>query len=252
MQININEKFISIPPHISATWNQISFLQTTENESDKTPILVIHLMDGNVVNIPNLDTKIISDAFSAHIKHLESKVEVPASKGQTSNNDFVKAFGGILQQITGLSPDQISNMPIKIGFSTKGLPGIENIEQALQHDLSQSRSENLSPEMLEKLASMVKMMLGGDLGGFPKPEPHCNCTHCQLARTIHKSKETEEPVSEEDLKFRSWNIEDNGKDMYTVTNPCDDGEHYTVFLGNPIGCTCGQNDCEHIKAVLYS
>jgi hypothetical protein len=25
-----------------------------------------------------------------------------------------------------------------------------------------------------------------------------------------------------------------------------------VFLESPIGCTCGSNQCEHIRAVLHS
>jgi hypothetical protein len=35
-------------------------------------------------------------------------------------------------------------------------------------------------------------------------------------------------------------------------NPLDHKEHYNVFLGDPIGCSCGNNNCEHIQAVLKS
>ena len=40
--------------------------------------------------------------------------------------------------------------------------------------------------------------------------------------------------------------------LIVVTNPLDANEHYNVFLGDPIGCTCGQKNCEHIRAVLNS
>ena len=33
-------------------------------------------------------------------------------------------------------------------------------------------------------------------------------------------------------------------------DPLDPNEHYNVFLGTPLGCTCGEKDCEHIRAVL--
>ncbi|NGX33463.1 MAG: hypothetical protein K1060chlam4_01531, partial [Candidatus Anoxychlamydiales bacterium] len=40
--------------------------------------------------------------------------------------------------------------------------------------------------------------------------------------------------------------------LYRVTNPLDENEHYSVFLKDPIGCTCGKKNCEHVKAVLNS
>jgi hypothetical protein len=80
--------------------------------------------------------------------------------------------------------------------------------------------------------------------------------HCQVARAIHNEsslkKENEDIVTEEDLRFRIWDIHQTGEKLYTVTNPLDPREQYNVFLGSPLGCTCGQNNCDHIKAVLSS
>ena len=76
-----------------------------------------------------------------------------------------------------------------------------------------------------------------------------------VASEIYKKKQTEEPleeVTDEDLKFRTWDIKQPGKKLYLVTNPLDNNENYNVFLGKPVGCTCGQKYCEHIKAVLNS
>jgi hypothetical protein len=61
-----------------------------------------------------------------------------------------------------------------------------------------------------------------------------------------------EEVSDEDLKFRDWEIKQTAEQLYTVTNPLDANEHYNVFLGSPLGCTCGDKNCEHIRAVLTS
>ncbi len=60
----------------------------------------------------------------------------------------------------------------------------------------------------------------------------------------------DEDVSEEELKFKMWDIEEIDETLFKVTNPLDANEHYNVYLGNPIGCTCGKKNCEHIKAVL--
>ena len=38
--------------------------------------------------------------------------------------------------------------------------------------------------------------------------------------------------------------------MFTVTNRLDKNEKFNVYLGKPIGCTCGKEGCEHILAVL--
>lgn len=249
MKVKIDEKLICIPPHISATWDQITFLQSEEDPENQKFTLILHLVDGRVVHIPGLDSSLVDIAFSAHMKHLEGKSSAEKPEGES------KTFGGLLQQLTGLSPDQLANMPIRFGISN-GMPGMENIEMAFQHNQEQANAPDMPPEVLEKVSGMAKLVLGGDLESFPKPEPHCNCMHCQLARAIHnipKANEIEEePVSDEELTFRTWDIKETGENMYAVSNPLDQKEQYTVYLGTPVGCTCGQADCEHIKAVLYS
>lgn len=248
MKVKIDEKLICIPPHISTTWNQVAFLQSEENAETKTFTLSIHLSDGKIVQVPDLDSSIVDIAFSAHMKHLEGKTA--PEKG-----NVVKNIADLLQQVTGLSAEQLANMPIRFGI-TGAIPGMEGVEMPFQHNQAQANAPDMPPDVLEKASGMAKMVLGGDSATFPKPEPHCNCMHCQVARAVHniakKSEVKEDPILEEDLRFRSWDIKDSGEKMYQVTNPLDPKEHYTVFLGKPIGCTCGHHDCEHIKAVLYS
>ncbi len=62
----------------------------------------------------------------------------------------------------------------------------------------------------------------------------------------------EPEVKEEDLRFQQWTACRLEENMYSVTIKLDSIEHYHVYLGDPMGCTCGKKGCEHIVAVLLS
>ena len=62
----------------------------------------------------------------------------------------------------------------------------------------------------------------------------------------------DEPVPDAELSFQEWDIVQTGKDLFHVSSRLDPNEQYNVFLGNPVGCTCGKAGCEHILAVLKS
>ncbi|MCH9611310.1 MAG: hypothetical protein SP1CHLAM42_13960 [Chlamydiales bacterium] len=222
MKAKIDQNIICIPPYISTTWDQITFLHSEESVETGRLTLTLHLSSGEVISVPNLDPSIVDIAFSAHLKFMEQRRAMPA--------------GGDM-----------------LGSLKMGIPGIENLADMMQHDLSKSGTPDLPKDVLERISSMAKMMTGGDMEAFPKPEPHCNCTHCQLAKAIHGKHEEElEPVLDEELTFRSWDIQQNGDNLYLVSNPTDPAEQYNVYLGTPVGCTCGHDHCEHIKAVLSS
>ncbi len=224
MKAKIDSNIICIPPYISATWDQVTFMQSEEIPETQKLTLILHLSDGKEIAIPNLDASIVDIAFNAHLKHMEQK----------------KA-GSIPFPMDGVAQFKI------------GMPGMENLSDAMQHDLSKADTPDLPQEMLEKIAGVAKLVAGGELEAFPQAEPHCNCTHCQLARAIHGKEEEEvDPVSDEELTFRSWDIHECGDQLYCVKNPIDPQEQYSVFLGSPVGCTCGKPHCEHIKAVLTS
>ena len=57
-------------------------------------------------------------------------------------------------------------------------------------------------------------------------------------------------ITPEELQFKDWEIAQKDGKLYHVINPLDKNEYYDVFLGDPIGCTCGNKNCEHIRAVL--
>jgi hypothetical protein len=75
---------------------------------------------------------------------------------------------------------------------------------------------------------------------------------CQEPKEASAIDFPEEEVSPHELKFREWDIQQAGDKLYNVSNPFDKGEQYQVYLGNPVGCTCGKSKCEHIVAVLNS
>lgn len=245
MKVKISDKLICIPPYISTTWDQVCFLQSEHELENKKMTLILHLIDGKVVNIPNLDTSIIDIAFSAHTQHLE--------KSSTLRETQPKGAQSLIPPILGISPDQMAAFQIRLGNAG----GMEGLESAMQHNPAQANTPSLPKEIVEKIAAIAKILTNGDLNSFPKPEPHCNCVHCQVARSIHNLDEIEEQkgeesVTDEDLSFRSWQIIKTADNLYAVSNPIDPREHYSVYLGHPVGCTCGEEHCEHIRAVLTS
>lgn len=220
----ITSDLFSIPPFISTSWSNIASLHVKQNH-----VLEVTLLNGNQIEIPNLDATTIFEIFSMHAKHLEQK------------NPPVKT--------------NISEVPMRIGIE-----GIDNLGSALQHNPQQAGMPDLPIEILSKITMIAKSVGVEDPAILPKPEPHCNCMHCQIARAIHHGTSEEEAskellseeVSEEDLRFRIWDVIQTSQSLYTVTNPLDQDEQYQVFLGEPVGCNCGQKNCEHIRAVLNS
>jgi hypothetical protein len=213
--MKINRNILSIPPYISTSWRNINSIYTENSD------LIILLNSNEKISIPNLEKSIINVIFDAHSKFLEQKNVAMSVK-----------------------------LPIPLG----DVEGIDSINSIMQHDQKNATSPNLPSEIIDKIQSIFKIMGIEDKENFPKPEPHCNCPHCQIARAIRgEKKETlEEVVSEEDLKFRDWDIKQTGDKLYEVIHPIDKTKHFSVFLGKPIGCTCGKKNCIHIKAVLRS
>lgn len=237
MQYIINAKLLSIPPYISTSWDNVSSLHVDTNQLPQT--LVITLKSGSTIKIPGLDSDILTKIFQTHSHYLEdkSKKEIP-------------------EQFTQGGPAMNFENTVGLGFPMRFGGNLEGLGAAMQHDPAQSNAPDMPKEVLEKIAQVSKIMdTSGNMMEALKPEPHCNCMHCQISRAIQgdvpaEPHQEEEEVSEDDLKFKTWDIEQTGDKLYSVKNPLDDKEQYNVFLGNPLGCTCGHRNCEHIKAVL--
>lgn len=224
--MKLSDKIISIPPYISTSWKNIVALQVEPRPFGH--VLVIELVTGTKVEIPNLERPIIEQVFAYHAKVVEDE-------GKDRNGGLMTAA-----------------IPFPLTFQN-----LEGLTSMIQHNEEQKDTLPLPQQMLEQISEMTKGLVPEDLSAIQQPEPNCNCPHCQIMRAVLGKAETpamieEEVVSEDDLKFRTWDIKQENDKLYSVTNPLDNKEHYNVFLGDPLGCTCGNKNCEHIQAVLKS
>lgn len=242
--MKISHKIISIPPYISTHWKNVLSIHTIEES-----ILVVTLADGDAVYIPDLSPEQISQVFKAHTAYLEEmENEHSPSDKKNPRSQIENQFTAFIQSAFGAE----SGQPFQMSFSN-----LDNIQNVLQHNPQQADAPDLPSEMLEKVAAITKMM-APDPSLLPKAEPHCNCIHCQIARSVSGQPKDEEPSSEmaevtsDDLQFQTWEIQQSGDKLFTVTNKLDRDEKYSVYLGEPLGCTCGKTGCEHIVAVLQS
>lgn len=240
--MKINPKILSIPPYISTSWKNIASLHV-ESQSDML-VLVVTLLSGVRIEVPHLESSTIEAIFAAHTQYIEQE-EKPAAKLPPR-----APLGYPLGQEEAMS----------VGLQLKNsLSNMEQMGTMLQHNPEQADSPDLPSDILHKIAHLSKTLGIEDPNSMPKPEPHCNCMFCQVAKAMQsglhdeseeQQEDLEEIVSDEELKFKTWDIKQTGEQLYTVTNPLESKECYSVYLGQPIGCTCGENHCDHIKAVL--
>lgn len=242
--MKIDNNMLHIPPHISVSWIHIRSLHVKGNQ------LIVTLIDGDSIAIPGLPQETYEKIFSTHAEFLDQEMSAQQQLADTfvnlppspSSPDF-------------FNPHEAGQDPsFQIAFGS-----LDNFNAAMQHNPAQSNTPELPAEMLSKIASIAKIVSSEDAGPFPKAEPHCNCTHCQIARAIHQTEKPksegqnkEEVVSDTDLQFQQWDIKQTGDKLFSVTNRLDTIEQYNVFLGEPVGCTCGKERCDHVIAVLKS
>jgi hypothetical protein len=229
--MKINSKILSVPPYISTAWENVFSLQFDPPSSQ----LVVLLKNGARIFIPHLTRDQLDMIFSCHSEFLEkhSKSSLASLSGNTLSVGMIPGAVGIgeLGRLTGV----------------------------MQHDPSQKDAPPIPKEVLDKISHLTNAMgISSETFRLLESEPHCNCPYCQLARAFSQEHREspeilpEEEISSQELKFREWDIEQVGDKLYNVSNPFDKQEHYQVYLGNPVGCTCGKSKCEHIVAVLHS
>ncbi len=227
--MKITDKIISIPPYISTSWSKVASLHMYNKE------LIVTLWDTTRIAIPDLQEEVIKEIFAHHASYLEQQsLKQPPAPRESAELQFTT--------------------PLRMLFGT-----LESLTQALQHNPAYSNIAPLPPEIVSKIETLGKNLPPEELANFLHPIEGCNCMYCQISRILKgeapKQEETleittEDEVREEDLRFEQWDVQPSGDKMYTVTNKLDPNEHYSVFLGDPIGCTCGKASCEHIVAVL--
>ncbi|MBM3191341.1 MAG: hypothetical protein FJZ63_01640 [Chlamydiae bacterium] len=245
--MKITSKILSIPPYISTTWSSIASLQLIQENAQ--PVLLISLNNQSTVKVPGLEEATLKQIFFYYEQSLEQ---------ESPSNEPLKTFLKS-QHPLAISGSNTMTMGFPFKFSDMESFGkLDSMGNLLEHNQEQADAPDLPEEFISKIASVSKALgLDQQLEGTSQAEPHCNCPYCQITRALQAKeplpKKEEEPfISEEDLKFRDWDIVEKKQNLYDVTNPLDTAEKYQVFLGNPVGCTCGNPHCEHIKAVLNS
>lgn len=221
--MKITAQILSIPPYISTAWDSVASLHVDHGASPLLT-LIVTLKSGEKVRVPHITPTLLQAIFIAHSQFVEEHPKMSSSVG--------------------------FSMPMMTNFPFGGMGA------ALQHNPEQMNAPDLPPELLKQVASFSQHLNLQDVDAIPEPELHCNCIHCQIARALQAGiastqEEEEEIVSDEELKFRDWNITETAtRNLFVVENPLDAQEIYHVYLGDPIGCTCGHKHCEHIRAVL--
>ncbi len=120
----------------------------------------------------------------------------------------------------------------------------------LEHDETLSDSSPLPEEVKERLRSLIQGLPKIEAQRLPPIHENCHCPHCQLMGLLVEPELKEEEVSDEDLRFSTWITYPVSSSEVIVEHPYDKQQCYRVFLKNPVGCSCGETGCEHLKHVL--
>lgn len=238
MHQKINDKLISIPPYLSAAWKDVRALFLNGED------LHVALVDGTLCVIPRPEKDLVDEIFDFHSRWLEK-------------TELEKMAGAKNAKIEERAHEMAKELPLfSFGGSKEGMMA----SPAMQHNPELANAPDIPKETLRKIAGIARVLVPNELHMIPPAEPHCNCPHCQISRAVQASVdaeqaiapaiESEEIVTPQDLKFRTWDIEELSENLFLVKNPLDAMEEYRVFLGDTIGCTCGHSKCEHIGAVL--
>ncbi|MGH2613196.1 MAG: hypothetical protein ACRDFB_09155, partial [Rhabdochlamydiaceae bacterium] len=114
--MKITDKILSIPPYISSSWKNIISLQVEPRPFGH--VLVIQLITGTKVEIPNLDRPVIERVFAAHAKVVEDE-------GKDKNSSLIT-----------------TTIPFPFIF-----PNLEGLTSMIQHAEAQKDSPPLPPEV---------------------------------------------------------------------------------------------------------
>ncbi len=264
--MKINASIFYFPPYISTTWDTISTLSTFDDT------LVITLKNNQQIKIPALHFDLIELIFTSHAAFLE--IAKKTSKEHSSLNDQeTKSLDNFQEKTPHLSTENdkksLSSFPFLTSITShsdlsfKVGPHMLDGLGVMQHNPNQASSPDIPEEILKKITAIAKIVVPDEPHLLPQAEPHCNCLFCQISRAItqeltveceidHQEEFSEIKVPNEELQFCQWEISQINDNLYHVTNRMDDQEKYSVFLGDPLGCTCGISGCEHIVAVLKS
>lgn len=240
--MKITSFLLSLPPYFSARWEFIQSIRMQEN------VLIVTLKDGSSSTIPHLSNDEISQIFHSFALYAEAPPTIT-----TQENPLKRDISQLVEGVKKGFSDFVHILS-KSGGNALGFA------KALEHDPSNANMPPLPPEAIQKIEMLLQIVPEEDIMAMQAPIDHCMCMYCQVQRLLRqalfKKKEIGEnegePVDENELKFNEWIVSPVSDKLYSVRNKLDPEEEYRVFLGEPLGCTCGKANCEHIIAVLRS
>ncbi len=255
MNVKVNHIMLSVPPYISTSWKYVEALYM------KGATLVVTITGSESVNIPGIGTEFIEMIFTAHAEYLEQEA-IP--RPFLSSGNEMSPFPGLPFGLLGQGfPVSGSENAFQFGISS-----MDGLGNAMQHNPAHANAPDLPLEILQKIGAIVKIVAPEEMQTGTIAEQDCNCPYCQITRVINgdSSDESEQLYSEiaawsdsqqiQESKdpqktLGPWQIQETGENQFLVIDTADQTE-FRVFLGNPVGCTCGKEGCEHIVAVLKS
>jgi hypothetical protein len=148
-----------------------------------------------------------------------------------------------------------------------GISSMDGLGNAMQHNPAHANAPDLPLEILQKIGAIVKIVAPEEMHTGTIAEQDCNCPYCQITRAINGDSDSESQLFSDIAAWSDgqqvqaskdpqeiltpWQIQETGEKQFLVTDTATRSE-FRVFLGDPVGCTCGQQGCEHIIAVLKS
>jgi hypothetical protein len=246
--MKINKKMISIPPYISTSWNYVDGLYM------KGATLVITLFGGESVNVPGLKPEIIEAIFAAHAESMEQEVS-QMSEAKAEHLMMGLPFGpSLFSQEFPL----LGNGETAFQF---GISSMDGMGSAMEHNPSQADAPDLPLEILQKIGAIVKIVAPEEMISGATAIQNCNCPHCQITRAIFDSPDEREMLTSDGggecvaapQAVHRFQIQQDSTDSFTVIDSEDaTRKEHKVFLGSPVSCTCGEEGCKHVIAVLRS
>ncbi len=239
--MKISAKIFSIPPYISTRWEYVASLRVAED------LLIVTLKDGTICSIPHLQKDVIDQIFTHHAESAEA-----ANHQRDELSQLLEGMRSGFKELVSM-------------LSKLGANALSSLGKALEHDPANANLPELPPDMVKKVQMLLNIIPQEDILAMPEGEPGCHCMYCQINRILREAilnkrtstpdilaEEETEAVEEKDLQFSEWIVEPIKDKLYRVVNKLSPQEEYRVFLGDPIGCTCGKPHCEHVLAVLKS
>lgn len=257
--IKITDRLFSFPPHLVTPWEQVSSIEGKSFSENET-IVIFHMTTGLSIELPALPKDKVKAIFEAYELYHDQRalIKVRIRNTLTEPSAGLPGANIIPAPLSSNTTPPVMGVAIPLSMFHEVSPlssaSLSQLAQNLRHNPEMKDLPNLPQSLLEKIARTARDLFNED-SSFELPTPHagCCCMHCQLARAAQCGLEQAgENVSEEDLRFSRWHIHPLSLDHFLVVSTENPSECFDVRLKPHVECSCKENGCAHIDAVLRS